>query len=195
MEKETKQTQVTTLQNVKAPAEFPYKFEAVQGSFVDYKGAKRNFIMTAVSVPMLAGADLVDAAFRRLGKLFQGVSNKELEKYSFRTASVQQQVGNTMHVLQLQKGLYFGIAVTKAEDADVYNTEVGLRIALGRALNANKEENVHAIFSTHPGMFSTESVRAILMNEAKFFTENPGSYMGGYNEARDKYLASQKASE
>ena len=87
------------------------------------------------------------------------------------------------------KILSLGIAVQRSEDT--WDEERGKQIAYGKAI---KRRN-HVLAATDRGIINTKVVEAILAQEASYMQVNPGRYIAGYDEARDKYLAAKAKEE
>lgn len=83
------------------------------------------------------------------------------------------------------------IAVAVQNDKDEVNTELGKRIAYGKAM---KDKSCFSkLHSTDKGLINKTVVDAVLEQEAKFFKENPGKYLKGYNKDKAAYLGAKKA--
>ena len=80
------------------------------------------------------------------------------------------------------KRLRIGISIQN--EADVYNPSIGKIIAEGKA----RKKSCGIIISSNIGMINTKVVNALLEQESEYFKENPGKYIAGYNNARDKHL-------
>lgn len=79
-----------------------------------------------------------------------------------------------------EKVLTIGIAVRSVQDND---NGMGVRIAYGKALK--KADHVLAV--THEGMINTTMVDALLAQEASYFEKNPGMYLAGYNDDKERW--------
>lgn len=79
------------------------------------------------------------------------------------------------------KILSLGLSVQRP--GDTWDEEMGKQIAYGKALKRRD----HVLATTDPGMINTKMVEAILEQEASYMQVNPGRYIAGYDEARDKY--------
>lgn len=117
------------------------KVEFITGTFTDFTGRERNYVMAAVSMPENDGFDLDD------------------------------------------KVLSIGVSVCRPNDA--YNKELGIKIATGKA----RKYRDHALYTTDKGLINGTMVKALLEQEAKYFENNPGRYLAGYNSDMKKYLA------
>lgn len=80
------------------------------------------------------------------------------------------------------KLLSLGLAVQRP--GDEWDEELGKKIAYGKAVKRRD----HALTTTDAGMINTRMVEAVLEQEASYMQVNPGRYIAGYDEARDKYL-------
>ena len=84
------------------------------------------------------------------------------------------------------KNVRIGVAIQR--EGDIPNSELGRKIALGKAL---KDKTCLAIlFSTSKGMINKKVVNALLEQEIEYFKQNPGNYISGYNKDKEKYLKS-----
>lgn len=72
-----------------------------------------------------------------------------------------------------------GIAICNPDDE--YNEEAGKRIARNKAANI---ENLPRIYATDKGIITKELVDAFLKQQIRFFKENPGTLIPGYDEAQ-----------
>lgn len=63
---------------------------------------------------------------------------------------------------------------------DVFNEELGCRIALGRA---RKNEDF-ALIASYEGDINTDVVNAFLERRAKYFKSNPGAFIAGYKRKK-----------
>ena len=63
---------------------------------------------------------------------------------------------------------------------DEFNVELGKRIALGRArVNSN-----YALIASYAGDINSDVVKALLERRAKYFKNNPGSMIAGYERKK-----------
>lgn len=89
-------------------------------------------------------------------------------------------VDGTLAYRNCEKVLTIGVAVRSAQDKD---NGMGVRIAYGKALK--KADHILAV--THEGMINTTMVDALLQQEAAYFAKNPGMYLAGYNDDKERY--------
>ena len=130
------------------------------GNFVDYAGNTREVILVAVSREVEIDKDFGPAVID-----FADFSDKEIKK-ELRFAVAAQNVG------------------------DKPNTELGKRIAYGKAM---KDKSCFSkLYSTDKGLINRTMVNAILDQEFQYFIENPGKYLKGYNRNKEVFLALKK---
>lgn len=132
------------------------------GIFTDYKGNQRQYIVAAVS-EHTENADGVYSMVLEKGK------NPDEILYS-----------------DAVKKLTLGFAICSPEDQ--WNEELGKTIALGKAI----KRPARIMWVSHAGMINTDVVNALVEQEMKFFENNPGSIIAGYDEAKRKYNQSTK---
>jgi len=82
------------------------------------------------------------------------------------------------------KKLSLGFAICSPEDK--WNEELGKTIALGKAVKRPSR----VLYASHAGMINTDVVNALVNQEMKYFENNPGSIIAGYDEAQRKYKQS-----
>lgn len=83
----------------------------------------------------------------------------------------------------LPKQLRLGVAVQNV--GDIANTELGKKIAYGKAM---KEKSCFSkMYVTDKGLINKTVVEAVLEQEFKYFCENPGKYLKGYNHAKEVF--------
>lgn len=150
-----------------------YKYESINGNFVDYRGQKRDYTMVAVSIPMYG-----------ITSCYEGKYNLP---YNMNTTDEIAWYNNyeEFESYEISKMLSIGIAVRCVRDED---TGLGERIAYGKAVKLKN----HTLFVSHPGMVNTKMVQALLEQEAAHFEKDPGSYITNYNADRDRYKATGK---
>lgn len=78
--------------------------------------------------------------------------------------------------IELRKCLSLGYAFCNANDE--FKPEIGKMIAEGRA----KKRLSKVLFTSDPGMVNTESVNAILKQEADFVKTNPQLFIKGFKD-------------
>lgn len=127
------------------------------GIFTDFKGNQRQYIVAAVS-EHTENADGVYSMVLEEGK------NPDEILYS-----------------DAVKKLTLGFAICSPEDQ--WNEELGKTIALGKAV----KRPARIMWVSHAGMINTDVVNALIEQEMKFFENNPGSIIAGYDEAKRKY--------
>lgn len=130
------------------------------GIFTDYKGNQRQYIVAAVS---------------------------ERTQNANGICSVVVEDGNTPDEIicsDAVKRLTLGFAICSPEDK--WDEELGKTIALGKAV----KRPARVMWVSHAGMINTDVVNALIEQEMKFFENNPGSIIAGYDEAQRKYKQS-----
>lgn len=130
------------------------------GVFTDYKGNQRQYIVAAVS-ERTQNAD--------------GVCSMVIEDGDKPDEIIY---SDTV------KRLTLGFAICSPEDK--WNEELGQTIALGKAVKRPSR----VMWVSHAGMINTDVVNALIEQEMKFFENNPGSIIAGYDEAQRKYKQS-----
>jgi len=85
---------------------------------------------------------------------------------------------------EVKKVLRIGVSVQNSKDE--VNTELGKHIAYGKAM---KDKSCFSkLYSTDKGLINRTVVEAVLEQESKFFKDNPGKYLKGYNKDKEAYL-------
>lgn len=83
-----------------------------------------------------------------------------------------------------------GVAIGHISDKKTWSRELGEKIAYNKALNWYSNGNF--ITASKEGLISSEMVDALLAREAEYIQLNPGAYIKGYNEYKDKWLNKSK---
>lgn len=79
-----------------------------------------------------------------------------------------------------------GIGYSICAPGDVYDEEIGMKQAIGRA-----RITTTALYSTHLGLINTKMVKALLEQEAEYLKNNPEKYITRYNRDRKNYERSK----
>lgn len=132
-------------------------------NFVDENGDLRHFVICAVSYE------------------FNNASVETI-KYDFNTDEEE------VLMYDAAKGLKIGYAFCRPKytdengvvHEDVFNEELGCRIALGRARKAEE----FALIAGYEGDINTDVVNAFLERRAKYFKSNPGAFIAGYKRKK-----------
>ena len=141
-----------------------------QGSFVDFAGRTRQYIVAAVS-ELLPNATEV---------------HTPKGKYVTPTKFVVTEVSEDEYVAiqnDVVKRISLGFAVCSPEDK--FNEELGKTIALGKA----EKRPTGVLYASKSGMINTDLVESLITQEMKHFEINPGSILAGYDKAKEAYLA------
>ena len=141
-----------------------------QGSFVDFAGRTRQYIVAAVS-ELLPNATEVYTS--------EG-------KYVTPTKFVVTEVSEDEYVAihnDVVKRVSLGFSVCNPEDT--FNEELGKTIALGKA----EKRPAGVLYATTAGMINTDLVESLITQEMQHFENNPGAVLTGYDKAKAAYLA------
>ena len=141
-----------------------------QGSFVDFAGRTRQYIVAAVS-ELLPNATEVYTS--------EG-------KYVTPTKFVVTEVSEDEYVAihnDVVKRVSLGFSVCNPEDT--FNEELGKTIALGKA----EKRPTGVLYATKAGMINTDLVESLITQEMQHFENNPGAVLAGYDKAKAAYLA------
>jgi len=133
--------------------------------FTDFNGVEREFIIAAVSVDTAK-----DCKDMFINESFVALSN-DIDVWD----------------LKAPKLLLLGVAVRNANDT--YDEELGMKIALGKALKVLDDPDKQTgkiIAVSDKGLINSAVVDAILDQEAAYFKRNPGSYITGYDKKAKK---------
>lgn len=126
--------------------------------FVDNNGIEREFILAAVSL------DIV---------------KDDIDPIAVAT------FGDDSLITPVSKVLCLGIAVRRPED--VFNEELGMRIARGKALKVLSNPSKGKLITvSDSGLINTKMVQALLEQEAEYFKRDPRSYITGYGKPSPK---------
>lgn len=79
---------------------------------------------------------------------------------------------------------YLNLGIALCNEADEFNEQLGVKIALGRA---QKKLN-HMIIFQRGSMINNDLVNTILERESAYLKKDPGFYIEGYDVAKDRYL-------
>jgi hypothetical protein len=158
----------------KKKMEMPLKHETVKGTFIDYRGMERDFTMVAVTIPIKSwNSKVVVSLMEEMYQNQNNANNEEVETGYMYT-----------DFAEVRKMLSIGVAVRCNRDKDL---GLGEYIAYGKAIRSASEPYGHVIFVTHTGMINTKMVQALLEQESEHFKKDPGAYIKGYNNDRDRY--------
>lgn len=80
-----------------------------------------------------------------------------------------------------------GIGVAICNPMDTFDEKVGTLKALGRAY-----KYIPAIYTQFSGQLGDNVIKAFLQQEIEYIQKHPEKYIGGYLEAKDKYMQEQK---
>lgn len=127
------------------------------GMFTDYKGNQRQYIVAAVS-------ERTDDCYGIPATVVCGGMKPDI-----------------IETRDAVKKLTLGFAICSPEDK--WDEELGKTIALGKAV----KRPARVMWVSHAGMINTDVVNALVEQEMKFFENNPGCVIAGYDEAKRKY--------
>lgn len=130
-----------------------------EGMFTDFKGNNRQYIIAAVSEKTQNA---------------EGISSMVIEEGT---------KPDQLFMSDAVKRLSLGFAICSPEDK--WDPILGQTIALGKAV----KRPARVMWVSHAGMINTDVVNALIEQEMKFFENNPGSVIAGYDEAKKKYYA------
>lgn len=102
-------------------------------------------------------------------------------------------IGYNFKVRGVEKILSLGIAVGHINDKNCWNEEIGKKIALGRSLKI--DVNSPVLVTTQKGFISAELVDAFLKKEMEHFKKDPGTYITGYDKAKQRYQCQKKVEQ
>lgn len=102
-------------------------------------------------------------------------------------------IGYNFKARGVEKILSLGIAVGHINDKNCWNEEIGKKIALGRSLKIDVDSPV--LVTTQKGFISAELVDAFLKKEMEHFKKDPGTYITGYDKAKQRYQCQKKAEQ
>ena len=81
--------------------------------------------------------------------------------------------------------LSIGVAI--CNPVDEFDEKIGTLKALGRAY-----KHVPIIYAQYSGQLGDSVINAVLQQEIEYIKQHPEKYIGGYLDAKDKYLQEQK---
>ena len=102
-------------------------------------------------------------------------------------------IGYNFKARGVEKILSLGIAVGHINDKNCWNEEIGKKIALGRSLKI--DVNSPVLVTTQKGFISAELVDAFLKKEMEHFKKDPGTYITGYDKAKQRYQCQKKVEQ
>lgn len=102
-------------------------------------------------------------------------------------------IGYNFKVRGVEKILSLGIAVGHINDKNCWNEEIGKKIALGRSLKI--DVNSPVLVTTQKGFISAELVDTFLKKEMEHFKKDPGTYIAGYDKAKQRYQCQKKVEQ
>lgn len=136
------------------------------GSFVDFQGVTRQFIVCALSTSQFNSQDVY--------------------------LTIYDDDGITQSELALSRAVFIGISVCNPQDE--WNEEKGKMIALSKArgFKASAPEKSAAIFTARAGMISEPLVQALLTREVEHIKEDPECAIKGYNQMKARWEEKQE---
>lgn len=131
-------------------------------SFIDFEGKEHKIIACALSQsPITTSKQTLKIGWINLNETID--TNSYLYHDVYRMVTI-------------------GIAICNPDD--VFNEEVGKKIAYNKAANM---ESAPRIYTTTKGVITKELVDAFLKQQIKFCKENPEYHIKGYKEAKNRY--------
>lgn len=85
---------------------------------------------------------------------------------------------------QVESPKILSIGMAIQHPTDTWNEELGKEIAYGKAI----KKRDHVLATTDAGLINTKVVEALVEQEAAYMHVNPGRYIAGYDDAKNKYL-------
>ena len=144
------------------------KVEYRKGTFVDFSGRTREYIVAAVS-ELLPNAATVTGP----GKKYDTPIQYHVTELC---GDGHVDIGD-----QVIKRVSLGFAVCSPDDT--FNEELGREIALGKAL----KRPAGVMYASKAGMINTDLVDALISQEMLYFENNPGAVLAGYDKAKEAY--------
>ena len=141
-----------------------------QGSFVDFAGRTRQYIVAAVS-ELLPNATEVHTS-----------EGNYVTPTKFVVTEVSEDEYVAIHS-DVVKRISLGFSVCNPEDT--FNEELGKTIVL--CISEKRPAGVH--YATKAGMINTDLVESLITQEMQHFENNPGAVLAGYDKAKAAYLA------
>lgn len=138
------------------------------GSFVDFQGVTRQFVVCALSTSQF---------------------NNEMQEVYLTAYDADGAVeGETL----IPRAVFIGVAV--CNPLDEWNEEKGKMIALSKArgFKSTAPEKSAALFTTRAGMISELLVQALLTREVEHIKEDPECAIKGYNQMKARWEEKQE---
>lgn len=85
---------------------------------------------------------------------------------------------------QVESPKILSIGMAIQHPTDTWDEELGKEIAYGKAI----KKRDHILATTDSGLINTKVVEALVEQEAAYMHVNPGRYIAGYDDAKNKYL-------
>lgn len=138
------------------------------GSFVDFQGVTRQFVVCALSTGQF--------------------NNDSQDVY----LTIYDGEGIIQSELALSRAVFIGISVCNPQDE--WDEEKGRMIALSKArgFKASAPEKSAAIFTARAGMISEPLVTALLTREVEHVKDDPGYVIKGYNQMKARWEEKQE---
>lgn len=141
-----------------------------QGSFVDFSGRTRQYIVAAVSELLPDATEVQTPKGTYVTPTKFTVTELSADKY----VAIHDEV---------VKRVSLGFAVCSPDDE--FNEELGKTIALGKA----EKRPAGVLYASKTGMINTDLVESLVKQEMLYFENNPGAVLAGYDKAKAAYLA------
>lgn len=138
------------------------------GSFVDFQGVERKFVVCALSTSNF-GADV-----------------------SVELNAVDDYEGTILGGVDIKRALFIGVSVCNPKDE--WNEEKGKMIALAKArgFKASAPEKSAALFTTRSGMINEALVNCVLAREIEHIKADPEYVIKGYNQMKATFEQRQE---
>lgn len=167
-----------------------YKDQYVNGTFIDYLGRERRFIVCALSMPCfningeyhVMDKDIIDTNDTIIKRFSDAVSQISEELYSTGFIEIKRPKLDNPVCGVVVREVRFGVAVLRADEE--YNEELGKKIAYGKALKSKL-----SMFVTDKRLISQLSIDAMLQHQATYIIENPDEYIKPYAEEHMKWIS------
>lgn len=138
------------------------------GSFVDFQGVTRQFIVCALSTSQF---------------------NNDMQAVYL---TAYDDTGTVEGETLLPRAVFIGISV--CNPLDKWDEEKGKMVALAKArgFKASAPEKSAALFTTRAGMISESLVNALLTREVEHVKDDPGYVIKGYNQMKARWEEEQE---
>lgn len=167
-----------------------YKPQYITGSFDDYLGRQRYFIICALSMPCFTvngkyhvmDKDIIDTNETVIKRFTEAMKQVPEELYHSGFIEIKRPTLDNPVCGEVVREVRFGVALLRANEE--FNELLGREIAYGKALKSKL-----SMYVTDKRLISQSTIDALLKQQAEYIIENPEEYIKPYAEEKVKWVS------